>query len=78
MILDFEAKVTGIMGSSFSLKDALLFKVDLSRAFHLLTFSPESVPLLACELFQSEWPAFSEEVESLLFQLGIIDTEGAH
>ena len=76
MILDFEANMTGIMGSSFSLKDVLLFKVDLSRAFHLLTFSPESVPLLACELFQAEWPAFSEEVESLLSQLGIIDTEG--
>jgi hypothetical protein len=71
MILAFEAETAGIMGNSFLLKDVILFKVDLSKAFHLLSFNPESVPYLACELFQSEWPRFSEEVKELLARLGI-------
>ena len=53
----------------------ILFKVDLSKAFHLLSFDPESVPYLACELFQSEWPRFSEEVKELLACLGISDND---
>jgi hypothetical protein len=66
MILDFEAEMAGSLGSSFSLKDVILFKVDLSKAFHLLSFNPESVPYLACELYQSEWPQFSAEIRELL------------
>lgn len=77
MILAFEAETAGIMGGSFSLKDVILFKVDLSKAFHLLSFSPDSVPYLACELYQSEWPQFTEEIKELLVKLGIADTEGS-
>ena len=77
MILNFEAEMADAMGSSFSLKDVILFKVDLSKAFHLLSFNPESVPYLACELYQSEWPQFSEEISELLARLGISDTEGS-
>jgi len=75
MILAFEAETAGIMGNSFLLKDVILFKVDLSKAFHLLSFDPESVPYLACELFQSEWPRFSDEVKELLACLGIGGTD---
>jgi hypothetical protein len=77
MILAFEAEMAGKLGGSFSLKEVILFKVDLSRAFHLLSFSPESVPYLACELFQSEWPQFSEEMKDLLTQLGISVTDNS-
>ena len=77
MILNFEAEMADAMGGSFSLKDVILFKVDLSKAFHLLSFNPGSVPYLACELYQSEWPQFSEEIRELLARLGISDTEGS-
>jgi hypothetical protein len=58
MILDFEATMAGVMGSSFSRRDVILFKVDLSRALHLLSFAAESVPLLTSELYQTVWPEF--------------------
>ena len=77
MILNFEAEMAGALGGSFSLKDVILFKVDLSKAFHLLSFNPGSVPYLASELYQSEWPQFSEEIRELLARLGISDTEGS-
>ena len=71
MILEFEATMAGRMGSSFSLRDVVLFKVDLSRAFHLLSFAAESVPLLTSELYQTVWPEFSTELCELLTQLGV-------
>ena len=71
MILDFEARMTGQWGNSFSLRDVVLFKVDLSRAFHLLSFDADSIPLLTSELYQTEWPEFSDELERLLAELGI-------
>ena len=77
MILNFEAEMAGALGGSFSLKDVILFKVDLSKAFHLLSFNPGSVPYLASELYQSEWPQFSEEIRELLARLGISVTEGS-
>jgi hypothetical protein len=77
MILNFEAEMAGALGGSFSLKDVILFKVDLSKAFHLLSFNPGSVPYLASELYQSEWPQFSEEIRELLARLGISDIEGS-
>jgi hypothetical protein len=44
MVLDF------VDETGCSMDDVILFKADLSKAFTLLSFQPESVHLLACEL----------------------------
>lgn len=50
MILRFEESKQREMGASFNIRDVVLMKNDLQRAFMLLNFRPDSVHLLAAEL----------------------------
>ena len=59
------------LGPDFHLSEVVLFKFDLSRAFHLLSFDPDSVPLLACELHQTVWPEFTPQTLRWLALLGV-------
>ena len=71
MILEFEDRMAEDLGTLFNPRDVVLFKVDLSRAFHLLSFDAQSVPLLACQLYQDEWPEFSPELLEVFNALGV-------
>ena len=50
MILDFAAECIKKYGTEFAWDDLILWKGDLKGAFTLLSFSPEGVQYLACEL----------------------------
>ena len=56
MVLEFEDRMRSTLGPDFSLSEVVLFKVDLKSAFHLVSLAPHSVPLLACEMYEEEWP----------------------
>jgi hypothetical protein len=71
MILNFECDMRTSFGDDFSLADVILFKFDLCKAFHLLSFSPRSVRYLACELHQKVWPKFTPEMLVAFLALGI-------
>ena len=70
-ILQFEDDMQDELGSDFHIGEVNLFKFDLSRAFHLLSFHPDSVPLLACELHQATWPEFTPQILQWLALLGV-------
>ena len=60
----------------------ILFKGDLSKAFTLLSFSPDSVELTASELYQSSWDPLSPEQLRLYDTLlsscpSLVDTPGS-
>lgn len=50
MILQFEDEMEQSHGSSFNRSSVILYKNDLQRAFMLLNFLPDVVPLLCAEL----------------------------
>ena len=74
MILSFEDDMRIELGDEFDLAEVVLCKADLKGAFHLLSFSAASVPLLACQLYEEDWPEFTEEMVEVLRQLGIVVT----
>ena len=69
MILSFEDAQRDLHGDAFDPTTIILFKGDLSKAFTLLSFSPDSVELTASELYQPSWDALSEEQRALLDSL---------
>lgn len=69
MILSFEDSQRSLHGDAFDPSTVILFKGDLSKAFTLLSFSPDSVELTASELYQPSWDPLSEEQRSLLESL---------
>ena len=69
MILAFEKSQRDLYGDLFDPATVVLFKGDLSKAFTLLSFSPESVELTASELYQPSWEPLSDEQRVLYHQL---------
>jgi len=74
-ILQFEDDQKILWGESFDPTSIILLKGDLSKAFTLLSFSPDSVELTASELYQPSWDPLSSEQSqlyaTLLDQLGL-------
>ena len=65
MILDFERSQRELLGDAFVPSSIVLFKGDLSKAFTLLSFSPDSVELTASELYQPSWDPLTPEQQRL-------------
>lgn len=65
MVLQYEHAQRDLLGKAFDPALIILLKGDLSKAFTLLSFSPESVELTASELYQPSWEPFSEEQQRL-------------
>ena len=72
-ILQYEEGQRAALGDLFDPASVVLLKGDLSKAFTLLSFTPESVELTASEIYQPSWdPLTSEQTDlcaSLLLQL---------
>ena len=65
MVLKYEQSQRDLLGQAFDPTVIILLKGDLSKAFTLLSFSPESVELTASELYQPSWEPLSEEQQCL-------------
>lgn len=76
-ILHFEDSQRSALGDSFDPASVTLLKGDLSKAFTLLSFTPESVELTASEIYQPSWePLTPEQADlsaTLLQQLRNVD-----
>jgi len=64
-ILAFEDSQRSALGGSFDPASVMLLKGDLSKAFTLLSFDPESVELTASEIYQPTWDALTPEQSDL-------------
>ena len=65
MILRSEHSQRELLGDTFQPSSIILFKGDLSKAFTLLSFSPDSVELTASELYQPTWDPLTPEQQRL-------------
>lgn len=64
-ILCFEDSQRSALGASFDPASLILLKGDLSKAFTLLSFTPESVELTASEIYQPSWEPLTSEQSDL-------------
>lgn len=64
-ILQFEDSHRSALGESFDPASLILLKGDLSKAFTLLSFTPDSVELTASELYQPSWEPLTPEQADL-------------
>lgn len=77
-ILHFEDSQRSVLGDAFDPTSLVLLKGDLSKAFTLLSFTPESVELTASEIYQPTWDPLTPEqadlASTLLQQRGLSQT----